>query len=525
MTTTVIRPTATFIDHADWVRTGGATKHGVVSDDSDATFLSNSTSPGGGVYVPITFDLGTFALGTGRGKTLTVRVRAKYVGIPQPVYLRLLTDSGTVVLSETVMVTTSGFAVYSASPVPFSNAVEGGATEQLAIDGLRVRVEAGSPGGGIVVDVAEAYVDVNFAAIPVANITYPTGTPAITTTNKPIYIWTHTPGSDGGAQSFFEVKVYTAAQYGAGGFDPDTSATFYTSGVTVGAATSHESGVLTNSTTYRVYVRTAQTINGVAQWSAWDFEGFSISVTTSDVSAITTTADNTNGRILVAVDRSGSAWDFVEVQKSLDAGTTWEYMRGGLYVPPATATVFSTGDANNFDIYDYELANAQTALYRARATRIVSGLPITGAWVQSTPAISWTSTSTFLKNPLNPLLNQTVIVNEFPPLERPVRQSALQVLNRADPVVVSDARRQLAVGSVTLITLDEADADDLFALIEPTNVLLFQSPSTDRFGSRYLAVGNITETRGALNVGVTTHLWTLPFVEVLAPADPLAGSP
>lgn len=512
MTTSILRPNATSV--AGGVVNGAASGHAATSDDSDASYVTSDAASGSaGIY-----DVGTVTLPAGAvTKTLTVRARMFCTEEPPVATVEAVNAAGGVWATlATSSVSIAIFSTHSGGGSPVS-------LTQAEVDALRVSARTIEDGGSI--RFAELYLDLVYALVPVANITYPTGTPAITTTNKPTYTWTHTPGSDGGSQSFYEIKVYTAAQYGAGGFSPDTSSTHWTSGIVVGSATSQVSGVLANSTTYRVYVRTAQTINGVAHWSVWDFEGFSIAITTADVSAITTTADSANGRILVAVDRSGSAWDFVEVQRSTDAGTTWEYVRGGEYVPPATTTVFSTGDASNFDIYDYESANAATVIYRARATRIVTGLSLTGAWVQSTPAISWTSTSTFLKAPDTPTLNQTVIVHDFQTVEHPVRQGVLPVLGRAAPIVVSETVRQLAVGQFALATLDAATADALWALIETPGVLLFQAPSPNRFGSRYIVVGPISETRAALRSATAEYMWSMSFVEVDTPADPLAGSP
>lgn len=520
MTTTVLRPDGTAADEAVWVRTGGVTKHGVLADDSDATYITWAASNTD--IATITFDLGSYTLPAGavtKSATLRARARLAVAGSERPTGA-LTTGGITVVPANVWVVNTTGFVTYSSGAVAVSLS-----QSQIAALRFDLRARDGVPPVLSDINVAELYVDLVTAEIPVANITYPTGTPAITTTNRPTYTWTHTAGSDGGPQTFYEIKVYTAAQYGAGGFSPDTSTPFWTTGVVVGSTTSQLSGALTNSTTYRVYVRTAQTINGAAQWSAWDFEGFSISVTTSDVSAIATTADNTNGRILIAVDRSGSAWDFIEVQRSLDSGTTWEYIRGGQYVPPATTTPFSTGDANNFDIYDYELANTTTAIYRARATRIVSGLPITGAWVQSTPAISWTSTAALLKAPNDPTLNLTVRLSTVPELGFDTPQGVFPVLGRPNPVVVSDVMSGVVGSTLTIQTVDATEMADLLTLLRTTR-LLFQPPSAWNLDARYIAVGKVTQRPVDPRLAINTfRRFDVSYNEIDAPADPLAGSP
>lgn len=519
MTTTVLRPNGTPGDDADWVRTGGTTKHGVLSDDSDATYIEATGSANAGIE----FDLGTYTLPAGAVvKTIRVRVRARVGSEPKTVTTAIITPATENPPNDPFH--TGSFAIVGTTLTEYATSATAETLSQATIDGMRLQLLHVAANPFTSVRLAEAYVDLVTAEVPVAAITYPTGTPAITTTNRPTYTWTHTPGSDGGAQTFYEVKVYTAAQYGDGGFSPDTSTTHWTSGIVVGSATSQLSGVLANSTTYRVYVRTAQTINGTAQWSAWDFEGFSIAVTTSDVSAIATTADDANGRILVVVDRSGSAWDFVEVQRSVDSGTTWEYVRGGEYVVPATTSLWSTGDASNFDIYDYELANGTTAIYRARATRIVSDVPITGAWVESTPAISWSSaTAIWLKAPDDPTLNKTVkfqVVPE-PSFDRP--QGVFGVIGRPNPVVISDV---LSGGAGTLLfqTADDTEMDAMFALLRES-VLLLHPTLGWTIGPQYIAPGGVQQVAITTRFAHPIRRFEVVYHQVDAPADSLAGTP
>jgi hypothetical protein len=515
MTTNTLRPDGIHTDDADWVRTGGATKNGVEADDSDATYLATAAL---GDFCYMIFTLGTFSLPAGnRTKTIVVRVRAKEVsaGVENGFTVNVKNAALGIVAGGAVPITSTSFTTYTAATSAFDN------QSQATIDGLVFELSAIASFSAI--QVAECYVDIIHAAQPVANVTYPTGTPAITTTNTPTFTWTHTPGSDGGTQTHYEVRVFTAAQYGAGGFDPATSAAHWESGVVVGSASSQVSGPLANSTTYRVYVRTAQTINGSAHWSAFDFEGFSISVTTSDVSAITTTADSANGRILINVDRSGSAWDFVEVQRSIDTGTTWEYIRGGAYVPPATASAWSTGDANNFDIYDYEVPPATSTLYRARATRLLSGLPITGAWVQSTPAVSWTASEMWVKSPLVPSINdQFCLYGWRPQQQRQVRQGVHPVLGAANPSITFDVLSGRS-GSITVATLDAAEAASLAALLDDV-LLLLQFTASHGIAQMYVVVGGVSESfEVQVLTGDHQRAWDVSYVEVDAPSDPTAG--
>lgn len=506
MSTHVLRPNGTITAPAGGVTGAGGVAHTALNDDSDATYVSSGADKVAGTY-----DMGTVTMATGSvTKTIAVEYRGRGVVDSTPMDAIIPAISAYVTAPATLGTT---IALVQGSPVAWTGT-------QAEIDALQVTLSVGVE--ALVGRYMEAYIRLVVAVRPVANITYPTGTPAITTTNKPIFIWTHSAGSDGGSQSHFEVKVYTAAQYGAGGFDPDTSTPFYTSGITVGSATTHESGVLTNSTTYRVYVRTAQLTNGTAQWSAWDFEGFSISVTTADVSAITATPFG-DGRILVAVDRSGSAWDFVEVQRSIDAGVAWSYVRGGEYVNPATTTLFSTGGANDFDINDWEVPNGTMVLYRARATRILSGLPITGAWVQTAAAVAWASPAVWLKAPDEPALNRTVEFRVVPSAEFTRRQGPIQVLNRVNPVVISDVLSGGA-GTLTFQTDNDAEMRDLFALLRKPVLLLHPTPGW-AIPAQYIAPGNVNQSPLSSRLVLPIRLFDVGYHQVDAPADPIAGSP
>lgn len=115
-------------------------------------------------------------------------------------------------------------------------------------------------------------VTVTYALPPSTTVSAPSGTISSPT---PTVSFVHTPGADGSVQSDYEYKLFTAAQYGVGGFNPDTSAYSHTGVGTT--ATSFVTPSLTNNTTYRAYVRTAQTINGFVQWGQWAFTQFAIS--------------------------------------------------------------------------------------------------------------------------------------------------------------------------------------------------------------------------------------------------------
>src|SRR5262249_52478779 len=119
-------------------------------------------------------------------------------------------------------------------------------------------------------------------------------------TNQPTVAWTPVLDLDGGPQTHYQVRVFTAAQYGAGGFDPATStAAGDTTGV--GSAVGWQGDETLPDAPYRGSARVAQTVNGVVRFSAWEYSEFEIDVALPATPTLAATADNTNGRIALAL--------------------------------------------------------------------------------------------------------------------------------------------------------------------------------------------------------------------------------
>lgn len=139
------------------------------------------------------------------------------------------------------------------------------------VNNLRGRVGLRSPNTASGTEVANLYhllLDVEYNERPVVNLLTPA--PGLFEVSAPLVSWDYTdPEND--AQQSFEIKIFTQAQYSAGGFSPDTSAPYATSGrVFSQAARSWQSTALPNGN-YRVYVRAWQTpIVGQDVVSAWD---------------------------------------------------------------------------------------------------------------------------------------------------------------------------------------------------------------------------------------------------------------
>jgi hypothetical protein len=93
-------------------------------------------------------------------------------------------------------------------------------------------------------------------AAPTVTVTEPTGTVA---QQLPIVGWSATLPS-GAAQQAYQVRTFTAAQYGAGGFNPATSAALDDSGVVANANTTYQiATTIAPSTVCRSYVNITET--------------------------------------------------------------------------------------------------------------------------------------------------------------------------------------------------------------------------------------------------------------------------
>lgn len=499
MSSTTLRPNAT--TSAPTSVTGAASAHAATSDDSDSSYFTVDDS-----NVPGVVGLGTTTLASG---AITKQYRTRYRGRntsadPNDLFAVEIITKSTATLGTQSVTVDETVTTYTGGYVPVT-------LTQAQIDDLNLTVS--SPDSDSI-RAYELYLDLVYVTQPSTTVTAVSPDPYTASTLVPI-AWTNTLDSDGGPATRYEIKVFTDAQYGTGGFDPDTSTPYYTTGEVVSSALTANVGPLENGDTYRAYVRVAQTVNGASHWSDWAYDEFTMNVTTSDVDTVTAAADNGNGAIDVTVawDSASTGWEYMEVQRSIDGGATWADVRGATYV----ATTDS--GATDFTVTDYEVPNGTSVLYRARATYLSSSLQITGAWVQSS-SVSWTSTDTFLKDPNDPSLNMVVKLTSAPLESYPVRQGVFTPLGAVHPVVISDTRNE-ATGTVGFWVNTITDVADLKSLLAKP-VLLLHAPSTDDFGFEYFAPGRVD--RGRVPAPLRRkERWTVEYVEVDAPADPDAG--
>ena len=287
MTTNVLRPNGSSASiPADQPAVGAATQWQAASDDLDSSYVDNVTAG----YRTTNFALTTFSLPAGNVvKTLALRVRvAGTPGAAGPGQSNLYAGARGVVCTVTEPVDAGAIIVRTSNVATLSSAMS-----QAEIDALNVDYSTGTFSGGH--KLYEMYVDVVHAAPPVTSaITITPATP-ITTTRKPTIGWTYVQGSDGSAQTWFRVKIFSAAQYGIGGFDPAASPNTYDSGDVNSAAASHVlSSNLANGVTYKAYVLTYQTTSSTNQPSAWVAStAFTLAIVVPTPTAVTPAAAST----------------------------------------------------------------------------------------------------------------------------------------------------------------------------------------------------------------------------------------
>lgn len=342
MTVVTLRPNSTTSNTGTVA--GAASAHAALSDNSDASAVGYTTGQRSMV------GLGDLSLPAGAViKTVTIRARTdrgvdsatKQLAAGVGVVSGTTLASGTTFVSWASPTTTT---VVANSQAGFTDAdVDAAILDLLDANGLGLTIY-------------EAYVDVTYVTQPSVAVNAPTGT--VTDTNQPTVTWTVTIDSDGGTQVYREVKIFTDAQYTAGGFDPATST--QTAGIAGEGASPATSGTVDQvlpDDTYRAYVRVAQVVNGNPHWSDWAYTEFTIDVDLPGTPTFTATADNTNARITLAITDNAdpvTSTDRFELERSLDAGSTWEPVRtldgdGLLEVPyvAATSTYADTADATS----------------------------------------------------------------------------------------------------------------------------------------------------------------------------------
>lgn len=494
MSVITLRPSST-VDN-DGVTYNGASAHATVNDNSDSTYLSAF-----GLGDSVRFALDDITVPAGAVvKSITARLRCA---------------SGSTSQNDLSVYLTYGFAIVtkpltinwqSITTVTVPLVADASAISDALIDGANFGIESPTSHAAQAL-IHEVYVDVTCVAQPVTVPSLPTGT--ITDTNIPAVQWANTLDSDGGAQTHFQVRVFTAAQYGAGGFNAASSTATFDTGDTSSAAVSTQVTTPLADGNYRAYVRVGQTVNGATHWSDYAYTAFTIDVDLPAVPDAPTLTVQT-GRIKVHVEgNAGTATTtHLEVQRSEDAGATYEPLR-------LTTDTDGLITGTSSDEYDYEAPNGTLMTYRVRALHEISaGNYVASAWASATA--TWSDTAWWLKCPEQPALNMVVVPASLPGYQRPGRQGVFQPLGSTETVIVAD-KRGAPRGTLRLQIDTPAEQDDLDALLDSNLTLLLQGPPAHHWTDRYVRFGDQDRQRWIDKAWIGEHLDTLQWWQVARP--------
>lgn len=466
MTVTQLRPSSVRAGASSFTNAGGAGDHAAaLADNSPSTYIVKSATG----TASIILNCGTLALSSTQ-RVRQVRVEANYASPDD-------TSRANVQLGVRVAGVNYFGAAFQISGVdalntylaPYASiAPDGSAWSQALVDEIMVQI-TDYVDGAAAVPFYEILVDVDVATAPTATVSSPTGT--VSTTTRPDVSWAFTDG-DGEAQAYYQVRVFTAAQYGAAGFDPVVSAAVWDSGEIASADTTATVGEhLASGTTYRAYVRVGKTLNGSAFWSAYAYSGFTVTLTAPTVPTLATAYSSGTGRVTVTATGAAAAGRDSQtyiVQRSDDAGTTWETVRNGDAVIPAGSYVAT--------LYDYESPRGITAHYRVRAVALEGDLEIASAWSASSTVAVTNDGGWWMKAVDSPALNLgalQVLADPDEALEESVEQYL--PMGRTVPLVVSGGLGGRP-GTYTLNVSGAAAWTALYALIAYRGTLLVQDP-------------------------------------------------
>lgn len=492
MTFVTLKPSSTIANTG--AVTGAASAHAALSDGSDSSYVTFDPS-----------ELASFQI-----DDLTLPSGA--VVVLAQVGMRVLGGSSSA--RSSVMAgsqSATGYTIVNwATPSNVYGAQIFGGLSDADVDGATIGfVHAG--GSGDIMLLYELWCRVLYLTKPTVTVTAPTGT---ITKNTVTVSWTPTFDSDAdSSQHYRQVKIFSAAQYGAGGFSPTTSAATADSGTELGTFNSKvfTSPVLPNAS-YRAYVRVAAK-NTPDQWSDWAYSSFTVSAPAPAVPTLTLTPAAATASMGVRVVTGGGtvAPDVFEVQRSLDGGSTFDAVRTSL----GGGSVVPTGGTAN--VSDYETPNGGSVVFRARGYN-QANLTYSD-WKLGTSV--WSSDSWWLKHPFKPSLNREINLRSYPGVQVQANQGVFRPLGGTVPVVVSDARGPVT-GEVRVLTASQSDRDQLLNLVREADPLFLHGPRSHDIPDRWVSVGDVSSERLVDSAGFPKHDEVLPFTEVGRPDGNIA---
>jgi hypothetical protein len=503
MAITTVRPNATASGSTLYTITGGSgSLHAALSDDSDSTYIAKSSSITG--QATALLDFGTTTI-TSAQRVKRVRVRAR-VSTPNDtgrfnVYLGSRADNQNYFHSALAVRGTNALGV-AVGPW-FTSAPNGTDWSSETINGLRVKLTEYNDSTNVA-NTYELYVDVDVSAQPTVTVSAPTGT--ITSTTAPDVTWAYAD-TDNETQAYYEIKVFSAAQYGAGGFSADTSIPTWGSGEIASTDGTAVVGELLLSATYRAYVRVAKAVNGSPFWSAWAYSQFTINVTPPSVPTLAASWDDTQGKATLTVTGSaptGYSSQYFDVHRSDDAGVIYEEIRNGGNITPNGSYVGV--------VQDYEAPRGIVSYYRARAVGVdASSNEFPSAWSTVQQVLITSDETWWFKAVEKPSINKgsvRVLAQLDTNIDEP--NTVFRPLGSARPIVVAGPL-QGEDGIYSIKTVTEAEWDAIYPLVTHQGTILVQDPYGNQ---KYIRITARTWAAESKTDGTIFRDLDLAYVEV-----------
>jgi hypothetical protein len=287
----------------------GGTSYVLLSDNSNGTYVIGTVNDG---YLQMGWD-DISILSTQRVRSCRIKIKnaAESVspGRGEPMLARIVSGSTFGGYAVGAFTTTRYTSTIADQYGPYAYTAPGGRAwsgpEVNAIASWMQWYQA-TDKTGTFQRVYEAYIEVDVNGQPTI-----TGAPTISNTasSQPTVSWFYLD-PDGDIQTAYQVKIFNSAQYGAVGFNPDTSVAVINQTVLNSAATSFtpSPGVLAGGATYKAYVRAAQAWpgpQGKYWWSDWAISSpFSLVTIPPPTPSMTvaTLTDSVAARALIDVD-------------------------------------------------------------------------------------------------------------------------------------------------------------------------------------------------------------------------------
>lgn len=479
MAVTTLRPNATAVGGSLYTVTGAGTLEAALSDTNDGSYVMKTSSIVGSAEA--IFDFGTTTI-TSSQRVKRVRIRSR-CSTPSDIgkintYLGARISNANYFYSGLAVRGTVASATTFVGPW-FNSAPNGDSWNQASVNGMRVKIEEYNDSSDIG-KVYELYVDVDVAAQPTVTVSAPSGT--VTSSAAPDVTWTYSD-TDNETQAYYQMKVFSAAQYSASGFNATTSTATYDSGEVASADQTSVVGTLLLPASYRVYIRVAKSINGAPFWSAYAFTSFTISYTAPTIPTMAVAWSSSLGKAsftLTGASAGSYSSQYFVVERSDDAGVTYNEVRDSGNITPSGSYVGTT--------VDYEAPRLVTVYYRCRSVGVdANSNEFPSAYSTIQQVLITNDETWWLKCITDPTLNKgSVRVLKEISVKVIEPNTVFRPLGASRPIVVSGPI-QGEDGGYNIKTVTETEWDSILPLLNHQGTLLAQDP----FGNqKYIRIVN-----------------------------------